>query len=91
MGKLNAGYAALLAAPGAAYEKFWELESRIVRDRRKVGVVAEMRRSQMVFILAALLHEGAVAPSDLEGFSGELKAILLGNAFYSTKQKGNDE
>ena len=85
MGKLNAGYAALLAAPGAASEKFWELESRIARDRRKVGVVAEMRRSQMVFNLAALLRDGAIAPSDLEGFSDELKAILFGNVFDLTK------
>ena len=37
MGKLNAGYAALLAAPGAAYEKFWELESGQAKGRRGSG------------------------------------------------------
>ncbi len=76
MQHLCAGYALLLAGQGAASDKFWELEKRIRKDRRSVGVCAEMRRSMMWQNLLALLHDGAIGLDDLEGFSDELREIL---------------
>lgn len=35
MGKLNQEYAAILAGPGLASDRFWELEKRI-RYRRRI-------------------------------------------------------
>ena len=48
MGKLNQEYAAILASPGLASEKFWKLEKRINSDKRCTGVmVIGMSRSKM--------------------------------------------
>ena len=48
MGKLNQEYAAILAGPGLASEKFWKLEKRINSDKRcTVVMVIGMSRSKM--------------------------------------------
>lgn len=50
MDKLNQEYIRLLSGEGPASEKFWGLEKRIRMDKKSVGVVADMRRSQMYSI-----------------------------------------
>ena len=40
MEQLAESYAALLAGPGKASDKFWELEKRLRKDKKRVGVVA---------------------------------------------------
>lgn len=62
-------YAALLSGSEAASEKFWELERRIKRDRRRTGVICEMRRSCMNQNVVELIHEGVIILDELEGFS----------------------
>ena len=42
-------------------------------DRKKVGVQAEIRRSQMFYNIVSLIREGAISLEDLDGFSEELK------------------
>jgi len=76
MDKLNQEYIHLLTGPGDASDKFWELEKRIKNDKHNVGVVADMRRSMMFPNLIDLLREGAITPSDLDGFSDELRESL---------------
>ena len=69
-------YAAIIAGDGDAVAKFWELEERLKKDVRHVGVQAEMSRSRMVLNLMCLLHEKAIKMSDLDGFSDEVKAAM---------------
>ena len=49
------------------------MEERIKGDRKKVGVRAEIRRSQMFYNIVSLIREGAISLEDLDGFSEELK------------------
>ena len=62
-------YAALLSGSEAASKKFWELEKRVKRDRRRTGVICEMRRSGMTQSVVELVLEGVIGFDDLEGFS----------------------
>lgn len=77
MDKLKHEYIELLSGEGNPSEKFWALEERIREDKKDSGVQAEMSRSNMKFILLDLLDEGAITADDLEGFSDELKEVLL--------------
>ncbi len=76
MERLNQEYIQILSGDGLASDKFWKLEKRVYTDRKRVGVVAEMRRSQMFFNLVSLMNDGAITEKDLNGFSDELvKAV----------------
>ncbi len=72
MERLNQEYLQILSGDGLASDKFWKLEERIYKDRKRVGVVAEMRRSRMFFNLVSLINDGAITEKDLNGFSDEL-------------------
>ena len=77
MGKLTQEYAAILAGPGLASEKFWKLEKRINSDKRCTGVmIIGMSRSKMYMPLVSLAYEGVIGPDDLDGFSEELREQL---------------
>ena len=73
MEKLVKEYAAVIAGTGKASDKFWELEERINADKKHVGVVARMSRSNMYNNLFALLSEGAITLQDLDDVSEDLK------------------
>ena len=74
--RLNQEYIQLLSGAGSASEKFWELEKRIRMDQKSVGVVADMRRSQMYSNLISLLNNEIIQADDLDGFSEELTETL---------------
>ena len=76
MERLLQEYATLINGSGDASDKFWALEKRIREDKRHVGVVARMSRSEMYMNLISLLQEGAITLNDLEGFSDELRERL---------------
>ena len=73
MDKLIHEYIDLLQGEGNPSDRFWALEKRIREDKKDTGVVADMRRSRMTWILHDLLREGAITLDDLDGFSEELK------------------
>lgn len=77
MDKLNQEYIRLLSGEGLASDKFWELEKRIRTDKKSVGVVADMRRSQMYSNLLSLLVNEIIREDDLDGFSQELSESLI--------------
>lgn len=79
MQKLLEDYAAIIAAPGLASDRFWALENRLRRDVRHTGVRAEMRRSMMHQNIARLLNEGSITVEDLEDFSDEIKESAASN------------
>jgi len=72
MDRLNQKYIQILSEPGDPSDKFWELEKRIREDRKRVGVTADMRRSQMYSSLISLARDGDISEKDLDGFSDEL-------------------
>lgn len=90
MGVLVCEYAALLAGPEKASDRFWSLEKRIHEDRQRVGVVARMSRSSMYADLLVLLRDGVITPKDLDGFSDDLRKQLESVARtlnHATEQK----
>lgn len=72
MDKRNQEYIGLLSGEGLASDKFWKLEKKIREDKRSIGVVADMRRSQMYSNLLSLLANEIIQEDDLDGFSEEL-------------------
>ena len=76
MRKLNYEYIRLLSEPKRDSEKFWELEKRIKLDRRKKGVICEMRKSIMVDNIISLINEGAITLDDLSDFSNDYEFYI---------------
>lgn len=73
MEQLAESYAALLAGPGKASDKFWELEKRLRKDKKRVGVVADVSRSEIYYNLLYLLDDKTITLEDLAGFSPDLR------------------
>lgn len=59
--------------PGKASDKFWELEKRLRKDKKRVGVVADVSRSEMYYNLLYLLDDKTITLEDLAGFSPDLR------------------
>lgn len=76
MDRLNKEYIELLSEDVNPSEKFWKLEMRIEEDKKKSGVIVEMRRSKLIYNIISLLNEGAISYKDLEEFSDELKETV---------------
>lgn len=72
MEKLVQEYLSLLQEDKMASKKFWELEDRIFKDKRSVGVAIDMRRSRMITNILSLLDDGV----DLKEFSDELQECI---------------
>ena len=76
MERLCKEYVSLLTSDEKASERFWQLEKRIKKDRRKTGVVADMRRSVMIDNMVDLIIEGAITLDDLNDFSNDVKEAV---------------
>ena len=76
MDSLNKEYIELLSGDGAPSDKFWALDKRIKEDKRKKGVRIQISRSDLVYNLIDLIHEGVSSVEDLEEFSDELKETV---------------
>ena len=74
MEKLIREYIELLEQDKDASEKFWTLNEKMKKDKRKSGVlIQEMSRSSMTTHILDLLQEGAISIDDLEDFSDEAR------------------
>lgn len=76
MQKLNNEYIEILQRDNEASKNFWDLEKRIYKDKRSVGVVIDMRRSTMHENIWALLKDDIITFDDLNDFSEELKSDI---------------
>jgi hypothetical protein len=75
--KLTRVYIDLLSGEGNASDKFWELDKRMKKDKKKAGVlITDMSRSNMIFIIMQLLDEKVITMDDLADFSEGLKERL---------------
>lgn len=76
MDKLNKEYIELLNADINASDKFWELEKRIRKDKRKPGVIIEMSKQDLIIDLVSLINNNVIRMEDLEEFSDGLKKAV---------------
>lgn len=74
--KLNREYIGILIRENDPSENFRELDKRIREDKKKAGVVVEMKRSALIMNIVELLNDNAIGLDDLEGFSDELKQTV---------------
>jgi|SRR6056297_207370 len=73
MEKLVVEYIDFLKCDKPASTKFWELEKRIKQDKKKPGVILELRKNYMLFDIIDLINVGVITVDDLSDFSHELK------------------
>jgi len=76
MARLCDQYAAILTGPARGSKAFWEIERQIKRDKKHPGVMVEMEKSEMPYIIRDLLQDGAITVDDLDGFSDGLKEMI---------------
>ncbi len=76
MQKLNKKYIEILSSDENPSEKFWELEKRIKQDKRRTGVVCEVKRSLLFENLVSLINEEVITFDDLSDFSKDLKEAV---------------
>ena len=77
MEKLVKEYADYLCSDLPASTKFWEIEKRIKRDRKTLGVCIELKKSDMFWDIAGLIHDKVISMDDLEEFSDDLKEAVV--------------
>ena len=66
-------YVKLLSGAENASDKFWKLEERIKKDKKRPGVMLELSKGNMIYDIVALINSGVITVVDLEDFSDELK------------------
>lgn len=76
MDRLNKEYIELLSEDANPSEKFWSLEKRIKKDKKKAGVQLEMSRSDLIYNIISLINDGVIRFDDLEEFSDELRETV---------------
>ncbi len=77
MEKLVKEYADYLSSDLPASTKFWGIEKKIKRDRKKPGVCIELRKSDMFWDIARLINDKVISMDDLEEFSDDLKETVV--------------
>ncbi|MBE5807764.1 MAG: multidrug transporter [Clostridiales bacterium] len=88
MERLDREYLEILQSEEKASERFWALEKRIREDKKGIGVVIDMRRSQMEWNIMRLLGQGVITLDELEGFSEELRARF---EYFSHARHADDQ
>jgi len=75
--KVNKEYVEILLAKDTnPSDKFWTLDERIKKDKKKAGVQIEMTKSNLLFNLCLLINEGAINLTDLAEFTEDLKEAV---------------
>lgn len=77
MAALTKEYIKLLSADGDASDKFWALEKRINKDKKRPGVTLELEKSEAIWDIAILLKDKVITMDDLADFSDELKDEVI--------------
>lgn len=57
-------------------ERFWELEERIRKDKKTPGVRLELRKGNVYYDIANLIHDKVITYDDLADFSDDLKEAV---------------
>ena len=78
MNRLNKEYIELLSGNGNPSDKFWALDKRMKEDKRSPGVQLEMRKSDLLIDLIALLRHGVIGLDDRRNSAMNLKCKFRG-------------
>ena len=73
---LSKEYIEILLRDGSFAKNFWNFPNKIYKDKRKIGVVIDMRRSRMINNILELLDDKVIDFNDLEEFRDELKETI---------------
>lgn len=76
MTRLCKKYIELLSSDAKGSERFWGLARRILEDKKRTSVVAEMRRSRMIYNITELVADEAISMDDLDDFSDDVKEAV---------------
>ncbi len=76
MARLCDEYAAILTGKDRGSEAFWMIEKRIREDKKQPGVMAQVSKSEMPWIVLGLLRDQTLTLEDLDGFSDDLKGRM---------------
>ncbi|MGM9540988.1 multidrug transporter [Anaerovibrio sp.] len=71
--QLIKGYALCLSGDCTASEKFWELERRIKKDKKHLGVLIDVQKSSMLCDILHLINSNVITMEDLKDFSEDLQ------------------
>lgn len=58
--RLNKEYIELLSEDVKPSVKFWKLDERTKEDRKKTGVILEMKQSALLYNIISLINDGAI-------------------------------
>ena len=73
MDRLNRKYIKLLSSDEPASVKFWKLDERIRKDKRKPGVQMDLDKSEVPWDLARLIKDKVITMDDLSDFSEDMQ------------------
>lgn len=59
-----------------ASDRFWELEKRIKKDKKNPGVIIQLKKSDAIWDIAAMINLRVITVDDLADFSDDLKAAV---------------
>lgn len=76
MERLIRQYSEFLSSDLPASTKFWELEERVKRDKKTPGVCISLSKSNMMWDIVSLIHDGVISFDDLKEFSNDLKEVV---------------
>lgn len=76
MKRLIRQYSEFLSSDLPASTKFWELEERVKRDKKTPGVCISLSKSNMMWDIVSLIHDGVISFDDLKEFSDDLKEVV---------------
>ncbi|MBF4694245.1 multidrug transporter [Fusibacter ferrireducens] len=82
MEKLVKEYIAFLNSDLPASSKFWELEKKIKQDKKKPGVILEVRKCDMLFDIIRLINDDVITMDDLSDFTDELRENVKRYPFH---------
>lgn len=76
MERLMEQYIEFLSSDLPASTKFWELEKRVKKDKKTPGVCITLSKSEMIWDIVSLIHDGVISFDDLKEFSDDLKQAV---------------
>lgn len=76
MERLIGKYSEFLSSNLPASTKFWELEKRLNRDKKTPGVCITLSKSNMMWDIASMIHDGVIGFDDLKEFSDDLNEAV---------------
>ena len=59
-----------------ASDRFWELEKLIKKDKKNPGVIIQLKKSDAIWDIAAMINLRVITVDDLADFSDDLKAAV---------------